>query len=380
MLIGIILKALGGPVKVFSKRERTALQQKLLSRPSYGTQRLESPKPKTTGGPKDVTVKPYPRRGRMVGGYTRHMDYKIHEKFTPRIGRLVTDNWERLKRWATISANAQIAKGNHFNSMDDAIMAGIEEGARALTRYNQRHGPLENFVRPSIKYGILKHLAWERSKGITGTRTLYDMIHAAGTDEEREEILKRMPQITEVPATLGTGDIEDSFEAAYALMHRDELLDIIERELHINLKEVRDKIKRKEKTRKTWKTVSHAKRKIKTYLMKTLDQMSFREIAAEQGIAVGKVFKDFQEVGELIRKVRAAAQGAVPQLAKKALSQHALEAQFALNWQRLQHAIKEGYPKEYVEFIIDRLAMLYAKLVPIDLDEEEKEGLNGSEN
>src|SRR5215831_7394142 len=117
MLIGIIIKALGGPVKEFNKRERMRLQEKLL-----GSRTFHAPvtPPKQVGGPKDVQVKPYPRRGRMVSGYSRHMDYKQPQKYTARIGRLVTNNYEKLKRWATISVNAQIAKGVHFNSFDDA--------------------------------------------------------------------------------------------------------------------------------------------------------------------------------------------------------------------------------------------------------------------
>jgi hypothetical protein len=292
----------------------------------------------------------YVRNGRRVSGYTSN--------YTPRVKNLFNQHYEKLSKWSMQSAFHQIAKGTHINSIDDAWLAGMEHALEGLRRYKPSKGDLVKYIRPLIKFGIQKHIHWERSKGLKGTRTLYDLIHAATTDEEREKIIERFPEVSQIDETIPTGSIEDVHEAARALLQRDALLDQIEREFGANLKQARAKLREKERKRETWKKVSIAKRQIKTYRMKTFDNMSFRQIADKLGISVDRAYNDFKTVGEVIRKIRS-------QMAdtKKALSgQSDAERRFALNIERLHRACENSYPEDYQEYLLDVLAGLLSRL------------------
>jgi len=302
-------------------------------------------------------VRGYRRRTGLVSGYNRNT------KFPPRVKKLFEKHYPNIERWSAISVAYQKAKGVHFQSFDDAAEAGMHEALHALRRYTPKSGPIENFIRPSIKFGILKHLQWERGHGMTGTRTLYDLIHREVTDEQRQKIIDRFPEVTEVPETLPdeNNSIESMMEQAYALSQRDHLLDEIEKEFNIKLKDARDELKKKEKTRTTWKNVSLAKRQLKIYKMKTVDNMSYRDIAEKLGIGVARVFDDFAIAKDAIRKLNRK-----PDIKKAFQGGRSNQERFLMNLARLENASKRGYPEAYQEFVLDRMAMLFSQLAQSD--------------
>lgn len=281
-----------------------------------------------------------------------------------RAGNIFEQHYKDISKWASSSVFHQIGKGTHFMSVDDAILAGQEAAFEALRRYSPAKGTLVGYVRPQIKFGILKHLAWERSHGQTGIRTLYDLMHAAATDEERGKILERFPEVLEVTETEPAPDIEAVFEGAQALLKRDELLDQIEAEFNVDLRSVSTKLKKREAEKGTWKKTSLAKRKVKAYRMLKLENLSFRDTAAKLGIDVKEVYKDFSEVSELIKQVRhRKVEELIKHEIKKSLpKREMLEARFLLNLERLERAKANSYPHSFIDFTEDVLAGILAQL------------------
>ena len=350
-------------------------------------------------------VRSYVQRGKVAVG-----------RFTKRVHGLLAKHYPDIQKWAVQSAGHQIGLGVHIQSFDDAVLAGKEAALEALRRYNTGMGvPIPQYLRPQIKWGILKHIQWERSHGQTGIRTLYDLMSAAATDEQKAAILERFPEVLDVKEATeqAAPDIEAVLQGAQALLKRDALLDQIEQEFHVDLRGAAEKLRQQEKGKGTWKTHDLSKRRIKVYEKIKLEGLSFREVAAAVGVDVKEAYKDFQTVSAVVDKVRSrenivrtdadapkratpsvvvrersepdprTAHGpvkewkhmsrverqairkryATPAKIKKSLSKpDRLKARFALNLERLERAKRRDYPEAFKDFTRDVLAGILAEM------------------
>lgn len=356
--IGILFKAIKHPLaRLHPPTDDQAKLKRWISR--RGKKFMQLPLLPSKKNPAVKRHQQTNKKARTLPGADRN------SRFPARVKNLFKQYQDKIEKWAAISVAHQLGKGVHFQSSDDAAAAGIYEGLQALRRYDPRSGPAENFLRPSIKFGIMKHLAWERGHGMTGNRTLYDLIHrAVGDDETRQKIAESFPEISEINETLPTGTIEDVMEQARTLLLRDNMLDAIEKEFKINLRQARRKLEQKERSRETWKTISLAKRKLDIFRMKSFENMSFREIATKLDIGVARVYEDFQSAMEMVKKIRAKMLAAQAKKdTKKALSSgRSNEERFLMNLARLEGAIENEFPEEFIDFLLDRLAVLYCQL------------------
>ncbi len=274
-------------------------------------------------------VRAHVRDHRYVQTYTRHS----------RAGKLFERHYKQIEEWAWRSVSHQIGLGKHFSSPDDAWLAGVERALFALKNYKPSLGDVGSFLRGQIKYAILKHLAWERSHGLVGIRTLYNKIHSA-KGEGKETAALELPPVEAIKDDEAAPSIEEILEGSRALFKRDEALDMIEKRYNISLKKVKARLREKEKQKRTWKNTDLVKRKLRVFELRSIQGKDFREIAERLHVDVRDVHKDFKEVSALIKEEF--------QMKKALDREERLKARLSINIERLRKARAEKFPPAYV--------------------------------
>jgi hypothetical protein len=176
-------------------------------------------------------VKPYTRRTGFVVGYTQRGRPSTKQRLSA-ANRLFEHQYKRISEWATESVFAQIKKGQHIGSIDDAKIDAEQAAFEALRRYKPSLGTLEGYVRPQIRYAVIQHMRSERSRGLTGTRALYAKISGAKTQGEKEKLAREFPKIEEAgEASAFSPGADEVLMAGQALLSNEDLQDALSREV-----------------------------------------------------------------------------------------------------------------------------------------------------
>lgn len=303
-------------------------------------------------------VKAHVRHGNLVQSYVR--------RGREAAKRLFERHYQAIDRWTWQSVRHQQRMGIHVDADDDAYQVGMEAAFLALHRYSQSRGSLENYLRGAIKYAVLKYIHAERARGLTGVRSLYDRLRAAGSQEGREVVLRAFPRIEEIRETEPAPSIEDSIEGSRALLKRDEYVADLEREFGSRLDRVRQYLAGKEKAKRTWKRTHLVERRLTVFRLRALQQMSWRQIAKQLGIDPKMARTDYQQIFSIIRE----AQEKIHMVKKAVTGKQRLREwrlhRLLFDLDRLRIAIWMGFPPEHIEFIRDVIVGIL-----IDLDESE---------
>ena len=294
-------------------------------------------------------VSPPKREPKLVVQTHPELDKPLQRK--PRQS-LFEKHYDQFDGWAWESVYHQVAKGQHIRSLDDAYMAGMEEAFRATKRYDKSQGELAPFVRPAIKFGIIKHMIWERSRGVTGTRDIEAKYYAARTAAEREKVVEEFPSFEALADTEPVLSTEEAILGAQAMLNRNRNLQAKERRTNKKLAQVLSQVEqtlwKREAKKKTWKGRSLVKRNLRIFELKMVEQMSYGEIAKKLKMDRGEVAKQYKEI---VAEIRMHWTGVIKALARS--MKDWLRTRLALNLKRLIRARNEGYPEEYVEFVRD---------------------------
>jgi len=357
-------------------------------------------------------VKPYTRRTGFVVGYTQRGRPSAKQRLSA-ANRFFEHQYKRISEWALESVFAQIKKGEHIGSIDDAKIDAEQAAFEAMRRYESWLGSLEEYVRPQIKYAVIQHIRDERSRGMTGTRALYAKISGAKTQEEKERWAGEFPKIEEVgEASAFSPGSDEVLMAGQALLSNEDLQDALGRQVGPLLKKIRAQLEAIQKRKGTWKTRSFTKRKLEVFRYKFFDNMSFREVARKMGMDVKDVHTDYAQIRQILTDLHIEPGEMPPDLrgravyerapsvhgkerwdsmtqrwlspkvgpvkewkemspaeretvrsrlgVKKSLADHDVK-RIKWNLERLKRACERGYPERHIDFLLDVLSYLLAE-------------------